>query len=160
MKRKILSAVKRNKRRIIALAVIFAAGVLLAALGAYNANELFGGGGEYSANIILALKGLGSERARVLFFAFVGFVVLGIFAIVYASNSVNYKSDMYRVTPDIEIPYPAGQGQYGTSWFISEKELGRFFTKITVDEDSTVIRELLKKSKEEFDKTEKGGDEK
>lgn len=95
------------------------------------------------------LKGaLGQNRmdysvitAYQLFFDFSSFSILHIWAlgivtvwigiIVYTSMTVEQtvaKVDTIRVTDDIEIPVPAGNGQHGTARFLREDEKDKLFT--------------------------------
>lgn len=57
----------------------------------------------------------------------------------------DYKSDIYKVTDDIEIPTPVGnkQTQQGSSWWLSTKEFTKVFKVNTVDPKNETIKKLL-----------------
>ena len=61
-------------------------------------------------------------------------IVISIFFILYigfliylklTGKMTRYKSNMIKVTDDIYIPEPAGQGQYGTAHFLEKKDLDK-----------------------------------
>lgn len=57
----------------------------------------------------------------------------------------DYKSNIYKVTDDIEIPMRVGekQTQQGSSWWLSSKQFPKVFNVNTVDPANPVIKELL-----------------
>lgn len=80
-------------------------------------------------------------KAYQLFFDFSRFSIFHIWALaivvfwcailIYTSMTVEQtvaKVDTIRITDDIEIPVPAGNGQHGTARFLKEKEKDKLFT--------------------------------
>lgn len=63
----------------------------------------------------------------------------------------DYKSNVYKVTDDIEIPVPIGnkQTQQGSSWWLSSKEYPKVFNVNTVDSENETIKKLLHNADEE-----------
>ena len=63
----------------------------------------------------------------------------------------DYKSNIYKVTDDIEIPVPIGnkQTQQGSSWWLSSKEYQKVFDINTVDPENETIKKLLYNADEE-----------
>lgn len=63
----------------------------------------------------------------------------------------DYKSNVYRVTDDIEIPVKIGdkQTQQGSSWWLNKKEFSKVFNVNTVDSENSTIRKLLYNADEE-----------
>lgn len=63
----------------------------------------------------------------------------------------DYKSKVYKVTDDIEIPMRVGsnQTQQGSSWWLPKKEFSKVFDVNTVDPESSAIKKLLKNADEE-----------
>ena len=55
--------------------------------------------------------------ARSIFLAFEVFIVLGLIA-AQLSRTSTYKSDMVKISKNIEIPQQAGQNQYGSARFL------------------------------------------
>lgn len=53
-------------------------------------------------------------------------ILLGIYALVL-TDTKTYKSELMEITPDIHIPVPAGQGQYGTARFLKKSEFDTTF---------------------------------
>lgn len=74
----------------------------------------------------------------------------GLFCIwaMVSSTYLNYKNGMYQVTPDIVIPMPAGHGEYGTAWWMSQKKLDKFFTKVCIP--NNCLKELLVGGEEDY----------
>ena len=60
------------------------------------------------------------------------FMVLFFIAIFTRNNSL-YNSKLVKITDNIWIPQKAGQGQYGTSRFLTKKEFNKKYPKFTVD---------------------------
>lgn len=82
------------------------------------------------------IKVLSDFNKLKVFFCFIG---LEIAAYLYLGlNRKNNRVDMVEVTPDIHIPAPAGQGQYGTARFMKENELDKYYGSIVIDK--TVIK--------------------
>lgn len=74
----------------------------------------------------------------------------GLFCIwaMVGSTYLNYKNKMYQVTPDIFIPLPAGHGEFGTAWWISEKKLGEVFSK--VHSPKNCLQELIAQGESDY----------
>lgn len=78
---------------------------------------------------------------------------LALFWAVASSASVQYRSGMYHVAPGIDIPRPAGQGQYGTAWWATPRDLYRTYTAARVKKK--VLRELLDAGDEDYQEVER-----
>lgn len=65
-------------------------------------------------------------------------------------NKPDYKSKLVEVTPDIYIPAPAGQGQYGNARFLRENEYEQTFKSFFIP------KAILKRNIKEF-QTDSGG---
>lgn len=63
----------------------------------------------------------------------------------------DYKSKVYKVTDDIEIPMPVGekQTQQGSAWWLPKKSFSKVFNINTIDPESSTIKKLLKNADEE-----------
>ena len=63
----------------------------------------------------------------------------------------DYKSNIYKVTDDIEIPVPIGnkQTQQGSSWWLSSKEFPKVFNINTIDPENETIKKLIYNANEE-----------
>lgn len=48
-------------------------------------------------------------------------------------NNETYKSKQYKVTDNISIPIPAGQGQCGTAWWLQKADFNRAFDSFELD---------------------------
>lgn len=58
------------------------------------------------------------------------FTLIMILAVTYNSDAIKHTSKMYKVTEYIEVPMPAGQNQYGSAWWLSEKEKNIVFDTV------------------------------
>lgn len=74
----------------------------------------------------------------------------GLFCVwaLVSSTYLNYKNGLYQVTPDISIPLPAGQGEYGTAWWLSLKQLNKAFTEVRVPKDC--LQELMAGGEQDY----------
>lgn len=52
-------------------------------------------------------------------------LILG--AILLTGNSLNYRSKMWEVTPDIRTPCADGQGQFGTAKWLRPEAIPKFY---------------------------------
>lgn len=76
-------------------------------------------------------------------------IALALSIYIFLTNGSDYyKAKQYKVTDRISIPVPAGQGQYGTAWFMSPDELHKRYTKLKISKHDKVINTLLAKGKE------------
>ena len=88
-------------------------------------------------------------KAFWLFLILFGLGILGIlWALFGASNSIG-RSGMYTVVPGFKIPKPAGQGQYGTAWWMEENEFDTYFQSAGTPAELPLNRELEERYKEE-----------
>ena len=60
------------------------------------------------------------------------------------SRTSTYKSDMVKISKNIEIPQRAGQNQYGSARFYRDDELDTVFTEIKINKQDSYIKELMK----------------
>ncbi|MBR1455465.1 MAG: type IV secretory system conjugative DNA transfer family protein, partial [Lachnospiraceae bacterium] len=86
---------------------------------------------------------------RAMYVAFFIFFVAVMIYIKFSNRMTRYKSNMIKVTDDIYIPEPAGQGQYGTAHFLEKKELDKKYKYNILDENDPVVKKLLEPDKEE-----------
>ncbi len=56
-----------------------------------------------------------------------------------------YKTKQIVIVPNIKIPAPAGQGQYGTARFMTNKEIDNCFSKLVINPEDDLIKYLLYK---------------
>ena len=63
----------------------------------------------------------GGEKPRKLYLLLEALVVL-LCVVYYVCAEQTYQTDTYKVTDNISVPVPSGQGQHGTAWFMSESD--------------------------------------
>lgn len=90
------------------------------------------------------LSALLSEKNRqVLFGILTTISVVGVFNLLYKVRPQISDGETVQVAKGIKIPVPAGSGEYGTAWFMSEKQMDESFaTAIASGKD--VIKGLTK----------------
>ena len=66
------------------------------------------------------------DKLGQLFLLLEALVVL-ICIVYFVCAKRTYQADTYAVTDNLSIPVPYGQGQHGTTWFMSEKEKKKVF---------------------------------
>lgn len=95
------------------------------------------------------------EQLGKLFFLFEGVVLLLCMCYFFLSQRP-YQAKTYKVTDEISIPVPYGQGQHGTAWFMDKKEKHNAFGYLRINANSTKITELLRQGSERYKAIEKG----
>ena len=73
----------------------------------------------------------GGEKPRKLYLLLEALVVL-LCVVYYVCAERTYQTDTYKVTDNISVPVPSGQGQHGTAWFMSDKIKRRLFDYIRI----------------------------
>lgn len=125
---------KRKQRKRIFYVVLTIAETAGAVWGAYVVHQILNIiGGKQTApldfsylNAIYAFVLL--RKIRILFFA-IQLVYLSILLYSWGIQNQVQSVDTMRVTDDIEIPVPAGNGQHGKERFLTEQEKGQIFEK-------------------------------
>lgn len=87
-------------------------------------------------------------------------LILGYLLYMYLHQPKKFTSNIVEITPKIHIPAPAGEGQFGSKWFMEENEKRKVFAVNTVDLDDKRIQNLISTGDEdirnEIDKLNKG----
>lgn len=99
-----------------------------------------------------------SKEHLVLFLCLNGFIFL--FAIfIYAANNKPYQSELRQITPKISTPVPAGQKQFGSAEWLTEKENDTAFNSFNLNTDGNIIKSLIEHGFDDVKKDLKGGEE-
>lgn len=85
---------------------------------------------------------LNSKQHFKLFLVFIAIVVLGSTTLLI-SNDKGYKSDLQKITPNIYTPVRAGQNQYGSARWMTEKEKDKYFKSMVLNPKNSKIKELI-----------------
>lgn len=120
------------KRRLIAgsLALLFFLWLSLICAG--NFGLLLAG--QYSRCSLFPVAELARDpRGGRLFFILALCSILLVFWMLFGRSYLNYKSKMYEVVPGFYIPYPEGQGQHGTAWFMPASKFPQTFACAATD---------------------------
>lgn len=97
----------------------------------------------------------GGEKPRKLYLLLEALVVL--FCVVYfVCAERTYQTDTYKVTDNISVPVPSGQGQHGTAWFMSNKEKHSMYHFVEISQSNTVIKALMEQGRKRFEAVENG----
>lgn len=89
------------------------------------------------------------ENHRLLFLCFLGFALL-VSAALLVSYSRNYISKLQKITPKIYTPVKAGQNQYGSARWITEKEKAKAFDTMIINPKDPVFSKLIELGKKEY----------
>ncbi|MDA3845319.1 MAG: type IV secretory system conjugative DNA transfer family protein, partial [Vallitaleaceae bacterium] len=73
-----------------------------------------------------------NEAHKNLFLCFQGFVLLSAIY-YYVANHKPYQSNLIEITPEISTPVPAGQKQFGSARWMTDKEKGQSFRHFEMD---------------------------
>lgn len=144
------------KRRLIAAGIVLALLWILVIPVSYNLDALLSQRYDFLWNPIRALPlVLGNEKARSFLLLLMGAALLAVAACLAAGSHVYTHSGTRRITPDIEIPEAAGQGQFGTARFLEKRKYKKAFTACELPEDG-LYAELLKEGKKDARKIDRG----
>ena len=95
------------------------------------------------------------DKLGQLFLLLEALVVL-ICIVYFVCAKRTYQADTYAVTDNLSIPVPYGQGQHGTTWFMSEKEKKKVFDYIKISPMNPLVSKLVALGKERYDAIENG----
>ena len=84
----------------------------------------------------------GGEKPRKLYLLLEALVVL-LCVVYFVCAERTYQTDTYKVTDNISVPLPSGQGQHGTAWFMSNKIKRRAFDYIRISPADPLISRLV-----------------
>lgn len=84
-----------------------------------------------------------NQQHMLLFLCLQGFVLL-IAVYFYLANNKPYQSRLRVITPTISTPVPAGQKQFGSAEWLSEKEKDRVFQYFKLNKNDRYIKMLMK----------------
>lgn len=91
------------------------------------------------------------SRHRTLFLLLTAICTfVSISALFLKPSGKHIKTDTVKLTPNIEIPAPAGQGQYGTARFATEAEQTKQYAAIKIEKSNPIIRMLINEGKEDY----------
>ena len=117
------------KRRLIAAGICFFFLLLLSFVSAGNLDLLLTQGRTACTlqPVLLLKQVLATPRALLLALLSVAAGLLCILWALFGNSYLNYRSNMYEVVPGFKIPRPAGQGQFGTAWWLDPREYSKCF---------------------------------
>ncbi len=132
------------KRKIIISCILMVIASVVSLYVSYNVHCLLSGNrGQCSTDPTVLISGLSEPKIRTFFFIILIAVALAIFYMLVMQNYIKYKSDMQRITPDIETPKAEGQGQYGTARWLEIQNYTKVFSSVNVDRSSKMIKRLI-----------------
>ena len=97
----------------------------------------------------------GGEKPRKLYLLLEGLVVL-LCVVYFVCAERTYQTDTYKVTDNISVPVPSGQGQHGTAWFMSNKEKHSMYHFVEISQSNAVIKSLMEQGRKRFEAVENG----
>ena len=97
----------------------------------------------------------GGEKPRKLYLLLEALVVL-LCVVYFVCAERTYQTDTYKVTDNISVPVPSGQGQHGTAWFMSNKIKRRAFDYISISKADPLISRLVSIGEERYRAIENG----
>ncbi len=97
----------------------------------------------------------GGEKPRKLYLLLEALVVL-LCVVYYVCAERTYQTDTYKVTDNISVPVPSGQGQHGTAWFMSNKEKHSMYHFVEISQSNAVIKSLMEQGRKRFEAVENG----
>lgn len=118
------------KRRLITAMLVLPFLLALCALMASNLHRLLLGEKTfiYQPSAVLEVL-LHAKKAQLFFLALAACALLLLIACLVSGAGVHYDNSTVYIAPKIRIPVPVGHGEYGTTWFLSKKELKQAFSQ-------------------------------
>jgi len=90
------------------------------------------------------IQGIASDEShRMLFLCFQGFILL-LAVFFYISNNKPYQSNLREITPRIKTPVPAGQKQFGSAEWISDREREKVFESYKLNPRDKLVKLMIK----------------
>ena len=84
------------------------------------------------------------QRVRQFYFLLLAATALGLVWILVSGNYLKYQSDMQQITPDIQTPCAAGQGQFGSARWMRPEQFDRFFTRWKIQTNAPDLDALIR----------------
>ena len=97
----------------------------------------------------------GGEKPRKLYLLLEALVLL-LCVVYFVCAERTYQTDTYKVTDNISVPVPSGQGQHGTAWFMSNKEKHSMYHFVEISQSNAVIKALMEQGRKRFEAVENG----
>ena len=98
---------------------------------------------------------ISDKQHLLLFLAFNGVILLGAI-FYYLLNDRPYHSELVEITPLIKTPVSAGQRQFGSARWLTDKEKDNHFKSMVLEKDDDTIKSLKKQSQTEVSDMKKG----
>lgn len=92
-----------------------------------------------------------SEAHLSLFLCFQGFIVL-VAVFYYVANHKPYQSELVEITPQISTPVSAGQKQFGSAKWLTDKEKDTAFESFVLDSSDGDFKPILSENKRELER--------
>ncbi|SES65093.1 VirD4-like conjugal transfer protein, CD1115 family [[Clostridium] polysaccharolyticum] len=86
-----------------------------------------------SINLITIIKCISKSPKSLQLFGLIFMLSIVASLIALTWNNETYKSKQYKVTDNISIPIPAGQGQCGTAWWLQKADFNTAFDHFELD---------------------------
>lgn len=109
-------------------------------------------------NLKYCLASMASSKEHLmLFLCLNGFIVL--FAVFFfVANDKPYQSDLKQITPKISTPVSAGQKQFGSAEWLSEKEKDVAFESFILNTNDSKVKTLIKQGYDDVEEILKGSE--
>ena len=134
---------------------VFVVGSITAMLFASVLNDVLTTG-SISTDFSTTISGVfGGEKPRKLYLLLEALVVL-LCVVYFVCAERTYQTDTYKVTDNISVPVPSGQGQHGTAWFMSNKEKHSMYHFVEISQSNAVIKALMEQGRKRFEAVENG----
>lgn len=108
------------------------------------------------SNFKYCLESIASSKQHLMLFLYLyGFIVL--FAVFFfVANDKPYQSDLKQITPKISTPVSAGQKQFGSAEWLSEKEKDLAFQSFILNTNDSTVTTLIKQGYDDLQEIMKG----
>ena len=94
---------------------------------------------------------LSNRQHLLMFLCLQGFILI-LCIMFFLTNLRPYQSDLVKVTPNIETPVAVGQHQHGSSRWLTEDEMDKYFDNYTLDPHDRAVRFYIDHAKDDLKK--------
>ena len=146
---------RKLKTKVLGIIIAFFIAVILSAIISTILHLIFTRVPEEIINIrpntIIQSLSTNKEHFEMFVLTIVAFMLLAFLTIFKVFDLKDYKSKIYKVTNNIEIPLPIGekQTQQGSAWWLPKKEFSKKFGVNRVDLSKKEFAELIKLADED-----------
>lgn len=109
-------------------------------------------------NLIICIHSMAVSKEHLLLFLCLNGVAVLFAIFYYAANNKPYQSELKQITPKISTPVSAGQKQFGSAEWLTEKEKDTAFESFILNTNDSTVKTLIKQGDDDLQEIMKGSE--